>query len=320
MNTSRLRDCLETWQIPIYLFAIVLALIASSATSSLAFVPFTLEPALAFMLFVTFLPLPMGELRRALHNYRFLSAVLITNFVLVPLLVFALLPVLPADPILLGGALLVLLTPCIDYVVTFAQLGRADSRALLASTPVLLLLQMLLLPVYMELFLSSHNFFSMQWDVFLHAFFYLIILPLLLAMLCQQWAIRSGTGRRLTLVLSLLPVPATALVLFLVVLTAMTQLQQAIDTALAVLPAYILFAIIAPCLALLLAYFWGLSAAQARAVAFSGATRNSLVVLPLGLAIPQLASTVAVVIVTQTLIELLSQLFYIRLMPRFGRT
>lgn len=53
-------------------------------------------------------------------------------------------------------------------------------------------------------------------------------------------------------------------------------------------------------------------------MAFSSATRNSLVVLPLGLAIPGAVPWVAAVIVTQTLIELVSELVYVRLMPGFG--
>lgn len=44
---------------------------------------------------------------------------------------------LPLDPLIRSGVLLVLLTPCIDYVVTFAHLGRADARLPLAGTPAL---------------------------------------------------------------------------------------------------------------------------------------------------------------------------------------
>ena len=47
------------------------------------------------------------------------------NFLAIPLLVAGLTLLLPADPMLRLGVLLVLLTPCIDYVVTFAHLGRA---------------------------------------------------------------------------------------------------------------------------------------------------------------------------------------------------
>ncbi len=74
-----------------------------------------------------------------------------TNFLVVPLLVAALVQFLPPEPMIRLGVLLVLLTPCIDYVVTFSHLGRADARLLLAATPVMLIVQMLLLPAYLAL-------------------------------------------------------------------------------------------------------------------------------------------------------------------------
>ncbi len=51
-------------------------------------------------------------------------------------------------------------------------------------------------------------------------------------------------------------------------------------------------------------------------VAFSAATRNSLVVLPLALAVPGAVPVLPAVIVAQTLIEFVSMLIYIRLIPR----
>ena len=53
-----------------------------------------------------------------------------------------------------------------------------------------------------------------------------------------------------------------------------------------------------------------------RALIFSGATRNSLVVLPLALALPPQLSLAAVVVVTQTLVELIGMVAYVRLIPR----
>lgn len=63
---------------------------------------------------------------------------------------------------------------------------------------------------------------------------------------------------------------------------------------------------------------WRLPAGQARAISFSAATRNSLVVLPLGLAIPGAVPVVPAVILAQTLVELLCELLYVRLLPRLG--
>ena len=54
----------------------------------------------------------------------------------------------------------------------------------------------------------------------------------------------------------------------------------------------------------------------ARAVAFSAATRNSLVVLPFAFAVPGGAPLLPAVIVTQTIIEFLFELVYIRFLKQ----
>ena len=49
---------------------------------------------------------------------------------------------------------------------------------------------------------------------------------------------------------------------------------------------------------------------------FTGATRNSLVVLPLALALGDDYALTAAVIVTQTLVEVLGMVVYVRAVPR----
>ncbi|KCB27603.1 hypothetical protein L541_4370 [Bordetella hinzii CA90 BAL1384] len=81
-----------------------------------------------------------------------------------------------------------------------------------------------------------------------------------------------------------------------------------------VAPVYLAFAVLAPLLGWTLAR--RLPARQRLAVAFSVSTRNSLVVLPLGLAVAGALPLVPAVIVTQTLIELVAELIYVRLAAR----
>ncbi|MEW1921829.1 bile acid:sodium symporter [Pseudarthrobacter oxydans] len=58
-----------------------------------------------------------------------------------------------------------------------------------------------------------------------------------------------------------------------------------------------------------------MDAASAKAVIFSGATRNSLVVLPLVLALPEPLALVSLVVVTQTLVELIGMVAYVKIVP-----
>ena len=277
-----------------------------------------INPALAFMLFVTFLQVPIGELGQAFSKFRFLGVLLLTNFVAVPVLVGILVQFLPVDPMIRLGVLLVLLAPCIDYVVTFSHLGRADAKLLLAATPALLVVQMVLLPIYLSVFLGQEAADLVQIGPFLHAFVWLIALPLILAVLTQSWAARSRMGTSVSARLGLMPVPATAIVLFIVAAAVVPQMGDAIDASVRVIPVYVAFAIAAPLLGWFVARLFRLDATAGRAVAFSAATRNSLVVLPLALAVPGAVPILPAIIVTQTLVELFSELVYVRLAPRFG--
>ncbi len=318
LNNSKLRDFLEQRQIGIYFLTVLVGAALAVLWPGTAGWDFVINPALALMLFVTFLQVPLAELARALRNVRFLGVLLFTNFVLIPLLVSVLILLAPPDPMIRLGLLLVLLCPCIDYVVTFSHLGRADAKLLLASTPSLLIFQMMLLPLYLRLFMGDDASRLVQAAPFLHAFVWLIAIPLALAVALQVWARKSAIGRRASLSLGLLPVPATALVLFVVIASVVPQLGQAAGAAIAVAPIYIAFAAIAPLLGWSASRLFKLEVEAGRAIAFSGATRNSLVVLPLALAVPGAVPLLPAIIVTQTLVELIASLIYIRAVPRLG--
>ncbi|MGQ3277935.1 MAG: arsenic resistance protein [Shinella sp.] len=313
-----IRENLENHQVRIYFGAAALGVFAALCLSGTTALEIGINPVLALMLFVTFLQVPLAELRVALSRFRFLGVLLLTNFAVVPVLVWILVQFLPPDPMVRLGVLLVLLAPCIDYVVTFSHLGRADARLLLAATPTLLIVQMLLLPIYLGLFLGPEAGALIEVGPFVHAFFWLIAVPLVLAIVVQWLASRSRFGARVSSVLGLVPVPATALVLFVVVAAVVPQIGPALDDTFRVLPIFVAYAIVAPLAGWVTSRLFRLDAPAGRAVAFSAGTRNSLVVLPLALAVPGAVPVLPAIIVTQTLIELVSELAYIRLAPKFG--
>lgn len=313
-----IRTYLEVKQVGIYLLAVAAALLLAWLEPTTVELAPAINPLIGVMLFLTFLQVPVTEMKRAALEPRFLGALISANFVAVPFLVACILPLVPDQPLLRFGILLVLLSPCIDYVVTFAHLGKADSRSLLAATPVLLLIQVLLLPPLLGAFLGDSASGLVHWAPFLEAFFWLIAVPMLLAAMCQRWAARSRCGARFVTWLGVLPVPSTALVLFVVVAALAPQLGASLDVVRQVVPIYVGFALSAPVAGWAVARAWGLRAEKGRAVAFSAATRNSLVVLPLSLAIPGAIPVVPAVIITQTLIELVSELVYVKWLRRLA--
>lgn len=115
-----------------------------------------------------------------------------------------------------------------------------------------------------------------------------------------------------------MPVPATALVLFLVFAAVVLQLGLAVDGALRVVPIYVAYATAAPVVGWFVGRLRASTLPGARATAFSSATRNSLVVLPRAFAIPSTVPRLPAVIVAQTFVELVVSLVYIRIMLRMG--
>ncbi len=152
------RDALERNQIPIYFVAVIAAAIGGlMAPSTGQGLELLVTPAIAVLMYAMFLQIPFLNLREGLSHKPFMAALLIANFVFIPLLVWGLTRVLAEHPAILAGALLVLLTPCIDYVVVFTHIGKGDSRLILSATPILLLLQLALLPLYLGIMLSGQS-------------------------------------------------------------------------------------------------------------------------------------------------------------------
>ncbi|KFX07460.1 arsenic resistance protein [Pectobacterium betavasculorum] len=315
---SALKPFMEAHQATIYFFAVIVAAATAMVVPETEQLSAVINPALALMLFVTFLQVPLTTIGKSITQARFIGALLVANFIVIPLLVVALLPFLPAEPLVKLGIILVLLAPCIDYVVTFAHLGRADAARLLAATPILLMLQMLALPFYLTLFLGDDFAGLIVFAPFIDAFIWLIAIPLALAALLQSLAARQRVMATFSDALGYLPVPATALVLFIVVAAVIPQLRTTWESVLLAIPFYLLFALLAPLLGWLIARAFRLDSAGGRAVAFSASTRNSLVILPLALAIPGALPLLPAVIVSQTLVELLSELIYIRVIPKLN--
>lgn len=315
------RDSLEHNQIPVYFAAAAVAVVAGLASPSFATLATTvITPAIAILMYAMFLQIPFLELRQAFANRRFISALLLSNFILVPLLAWLITLPLSENKALLTGALLVLLTPCIDYVVVFTHMGKGDSRLILASTPLLLLLQLLLLPLYLQLMLGADASTAIDVQPFAEAFALLIVAPLLAAVATEWRARQSAPVRAWSAAWAWLPVPTMAIVLIVVIGSQIETVMQQLAELLPVLPVYAAFMILAPILGMLSARLFKLKAPAARAVAFSSSTRNSLVVLPLALALPEpIRELAAAAVITQTLVELIGELIYLRAIPALAK-
>ncbi|WP_072734901.1 arsenic resistance protein [Paenibacillus sp. ov031] len=277
---------------------------------------YTVSPVLAILLYSMFAQIPFLLLKESLSNLRFIGALLVANFIVVPVVVWLLTLAFPQPPAVLIGVYLVLLTPCIDYVIVFTQLGRGNEKLMLAATPILFVIQMVLLPVYLWLFIGKEAAQVMQVGPFVEAFLFLIVIPLLLAILTQVVTKGKAGGERVINATAWLPVPMMALALIVVVASQVGKVYNDFAVIVDVLPIYIIFLVAMPFISRIVVALFRLNTGEGRAVIFSAGTRNSLVVLPLALALPQEWATIAAaVIVTQTIVELAGELIYIRIVP-----
>lgn len=109
-----------------------------------------------------------------------------------------------------------------------------------------------------------------------------------------------------------------ALVPFLVIGSQIDRIVKDFNIIIAVIPIYVLFHIVSPVISRAIASVFRIGPSDGRALIFSAGTRNSLVVLPLPLTLPENMATIAAsVIVTQTVIELIAELLYINFVPNY---
>lgn len=311
---------MEHHQLALYLGAILVGgLVGFLAPGTAGGLERSITPALVLLLYATFLGISFASIGRAAKDFRFLTTILVLNFAMVPAVVFGLTRFIADDQALLLGVLLVLLTPCIDYVIVFTGLAGGASDRLLAAAPVLMLAQMLLLPVYLLLFMGPDIASSFEPAPFLEALLVFILIPMTAAALTQALARKRPSGRAIMALMEGLMVPLMMATLIVVIGSQITAVGSKIGSLLVVVPIYAAFLLIMVPLGMLAAKPALLDASARRAVVFSGATRNSLVVLPLALALPEPLSLAALVVVTQTMVELIGMVLYVWGLPRLIR-
>ncbi|MFN3545371.1 MAG: bile acid:sodium symporter [Thiobacillus sp.] len=309
------RLTLERRQVGLYLAAIVLGLVLGSAWPAAGpWLEALLWPVLVVLLYTTFVQVPLLHLREAFADHRFVAALLIGNFVIVPLAVWGLAAWLPEDPVLRLGVLLVLLVPCTDWFITFTQLGRGDVPRAIAVTPANLMLQLLLLPAYLWLMADGAHPDGLGlenvWPALL-----IVLLPLGLAALTERWIEARPERQVWREQLAWWPVPLLTVVVFLIAGAQVGAVVEAVRLLPILVPVFVVFLLFAALLAKAMAMALRLPAAQGRTLAFSFGTRNSFVVLPFALTLPAGWELAAVVIVVQSLVELFGMVFYLWWLP-----
>ncbi|PAU77943.1 arsenic resistance protein [Halomonas salipaludis] len=311
-----MRERMERHQAWIYLAFILAGLALGLGQPTLAaMLEPLLWPLLGTLLYATFTQIPLTHIRRGASDWRFMAALLLGNFVVIPLLVGAGMALLPLSPAVQAGVLLVLLVPCTDWFISFTHLGKGEVGRAIAAAPLLLLVQIVALPAYLWLFLGPGWFQIALSAQLLGAFAGLILTPLALAWLTERLSERQPAARRAVNRLGLLPVPLLALVVLVIAASQVNSVVGLGGVLLQVLAIFIAYLLFAALLGKLLGRGFGLAPGPARTLTFSFGTRNSFVVLPIALALPEAWQAAVVVIVFQSLVELFGMVAYLRWVP-----
>lgn len=309
-------ELMQRHQVSLYLLALASGAILGLGVPSVSGpAQVAIIPVLGLLLYATFLGVPFARIGQGLRDWRFIVTVLVVNFVCVPVVVWMLSRAVAADPVLLVGVLFVLLAPCVDYVIVFTGLAGGAVGRLLATTPLLMGAQIVLLPIYLWSLAGAEVMSPVDLAPFVEAFLLLIVLPLLTAGLTQWVAARTRWGAVIRTHVTGAMVPIMMLTLAVVVASQIAAVSMRLGSLVTVVPIYILFAVTTLAVGLVAGRIARLDVAGRRAAVFSGVTRNSLVVLPLVLALPASFDLAPLVVVTQTLVELLVMVVFVRLVP-----
>ncbi len=269
-----------------------------------------LWPVLAVLLYATFMQVDIRSLPLALRDHRFLRATLLANFVLAPVLVWALLLLVPLPAGVQVGLVLVLLAPCTDWFTSFTHLGRGDTRLAIAATPLMLAVQFPLLPLYLWL-IADADLDGMPLRPVLVAFLVVVVLPLAVAALTQE----ARRTREVPAVAGRAVVPLLALTLFLVAASQAPAVREAGGELARVVLVAALYLLGAVVIARAITRWAGLGVLAARTLAFNLGTRNSFVVLPIALALPEAYALAAPAIAVQVLVEVAGMVAFVHWVP-----
>ncbi|MDR1405203.1 MAG: arsenic resistance protein [Candidatus Methanoplasma sp.] len=121
-----------------------------------------IEPFLMALLFVVFLKIDLRDIGRSLKNIRFSAASIVINFIWTPIFAVILGYMFLGGLDMRLGFLMLLVTPCTDWYLVFTGMSKGNVPLSTSILPTNLVLQVLLLPVYLFMYLGTGSSFEMS--------------------------------------------------------------------------------------------------------------------------------------------------------------
>ncbi|MDE5415637.1 arsenic resistance protein [Alkalihalobacterium chitinilyticum] len=141
-------------------------------------------PLLVAMLYITFLQIPVENIKESIKNKKFTALSLLINFIWVPILAWLLaFAFLSNHPALYIGFIMLMVTPCTDWYLIFTSIAKGNVALSTAILPLNLILQILLLPVYLLLFGGTTG--VVEWSFLLESVLLILLIPFIGALLTK---------------------------------------------------------------------------------------------------------------------------------------
>jgi ACR3 family arsenite efflux pump ArsB len=160
-----------------------------------------IEIFLMAMLFFVFLNIKIKEITKSFSNLRFSLAALIINFIVTPLFTFVLAKLFLAGQIdLQVGFIMLMVTPCTDWYLIFTGIANGNVPLGASILPLNLILQILLLPLYLLLFMGTELPFGSA--AIIQSILLVLVVPLIGANVVKLVAKKIKLENNLALVLN----------------------------------------------------------------------------------------------------------------------
>lgn len=290
----------------LYMLLIAAAVLAGLAVGQIGglslYADSVILPLLIIMLFLTFLQIPLKEMKQSFFHRKFTLVSTAINFLLTPMLAWGLAMVFLANhPALWLGFILLMVTPCTDWYIIFTGIAKGNVALSTSILPLNLMLQLFLLPVYLYLFTGTSG--MVDYSLVLESILFVLFVPFLLAYLTRVLLFKKG---REILIAKTRALPVLFLCFAIIAMFASqggVLLEHASILANLVLPILIFFVLL-----FFIARFFGsrlhFSAADQASLHLTTLARNSPVALAIAVAAFPHEPLIAIVLIIGPLIEL----------------
>ena len=271
--------------------------------------------ALAVMVFLVVVSLPLLSVGRAIAKPRVLVALFALNLLVVPLVAFVLSRVVFQVPELQVGLLLVLLAPGVALSLTTAHEAGGDVESVLGAKPLLFAGQLVIVPLY-TVFLPGGALGFADLPPTFAVIGGIIVAPSIGALALQWGMARSAPLAGSRTALTMTRVPVIALAVTLVLWNQVPSHLEELEELYRVVPLFFSFLVLLAPLGLLAGILASLTNPEKRAIMIVGAGRGGVIMLPISLALDQdVWGLVPLVVITQLTLEVIGMMVYRTIVP-----